>query len=117
MGANVTPDYTANYNDPFRAFNPGELTTKGGVNRGLWNQYGTNQALESQQNKQRGSEYRTLMPQYQSMLNSGYSPTEKSGIEQGTLGAIQGSYGSATDAAARRMAGTGNSAGYSSFLG
>lgn len=117
MGANVTPDYTANYNDPFRAFNPGELTTKGGVNRGLWNQYGTNQALESQQNKQRGSEFGTLMPQYQSLLNSGYSPQEKSGIEQGTLGAIQGAYGGATDAASRRMARTNNSAGYGSFLG
>src|SRR6266567_8089649 len=63
---------------------------------------------ETQQNKQRGSEFSTLMPQYKSLLNSGYSPQEKSGIEQGTLGAIQGAYGGAADAASRRMARTNN---------
>jgi len=57
------------------------------------------------------------MPGFQSLLNSGYSPQEKSGIEQGTLGAIQGAYGGATDAATRRMARTNNSAGFGSFLG
>lgn len=111
------PSYGDVYNNPYAPVNPGELVTKGGTNRGLWTQYGTNQSLGSSTSKQRGSEYSTLMPQYQSLLNSGYSPQEKSGIEQGTLGAIQGSYGGATDAASRRMARTNNSAGYGSFLG
>ena len=100
-----------------RVYDPGNLTTKGGLRNGIGNQYGQNSLLEAQQQSQRGSEFGTLMPGYESLLNSGYSPQEKSGIEQGTLGAIQGSYGSATDAAARRMARTNNAAGYGSFLG
>lgn len=103
------------YNIP--VYDPGKLTTKGGLGHGLANVYGVNQGLQQQQQGQRGSEFGTLMPQYESLLNSGYSDQEKSGIEQGTLGAIQGSYGSATDAAARRMARTNNAAGYGSFLG
>lgn len=105
------------YNNPYMPVNPGEITTKGGLNRALWTQYGTNQSLQKKTLGQRSSEFGTLMPQYQSLLNSGYSPAEKSGIEQGTLGAIQGAYGGATEAGARRLARTGNSAGYSSFLG
>lgn len=105
------------YKNPYAPVNPGDLTTKGGLNRGLWTQYGQNQAQQASTNRQRDSEYGTLMPQYQSLLNSGYSPEEKSGIQQGTLGAIQGNYGAATDAASRRMARTNNSAGYDSFLG
>jgi len=100
-----------------RVYQPGNLTTKGGLRNALGNQYGQNSLLEAEQQNRRGSEYGTLMPGYQSLLNSGYSPQEKSGIEQGTLGAIQGSYGSATDAASRRMARTNNAAGYGSFLG
>ena len=96
---------------------PGNLTSKGGLKRALSNIYGTNVNSQMQTQSQRGSEYGALMPGYQSLLDSGYSPQEKSGIEQGTLGAIQGSYGSASDAAARRMARTNNSAGYGSFLG
>lgn len=103
--------------NPFYAMNPNDFTTKKGLKAGLSNQYGINTALEGQTGAQRGSEFGSLMPGYQSLLNSGYSPTEKSGIQQGTLGAIQGSYGSATDAASRRMARTNNSAGYGSFLG
>lgn len=109
--------------DPFSAYSggnfydPGNLTTKGGLRNATGQLYAENSLLGAATNKQRGSEFGSLMPGYQSLLNSGYSPQEKSGIEQGTLGAIQGSYGSATDAAARRMARTNNSAGYSSFLG
>lgn len=100
-----------------RIYDPGNLTTKGGLRNATGNQYGQNSLLEAQQQQQRGSEYGTLMPGYSSLLNSGYSPSEKSGIEQGTLGAIQGSYGGATDSASRRMARTNNAAGYGSFLG
>lgn len=109
--------YSGVYNNPYAPVNPGDLTTKGGINRGLVTQYGTNQGLQRSTNAQRGSEFGTLMPQYEGLLNSGYSPEEKSGIEQGTLGGIQGAYGSALDAASRRMARTGNTAGYGSFLG
>jgi hypothetical protein len=98
------------------SYNPGNLTTKGGIKQGLSNQYNINQGLETGQNAQRGSEYGTLMPQYQSLLNSGYSPQEKSAIEAGTTGAISSSYGSAGQAAGRNMAATGNSAGYGSLL-
>jgi hypothetical protein len=97
-------------------YNPGNLTTKGGIKNGLGNQYGTNQQLEAGQQQQRGSEYGTLMPQYQSLLNSGYSPQQKSAIEAGTTGAISQSYGAAGQAAGRNLAATGNSAGYGSLL-
>lgn len=109
--------------DPFSAYtggnfyDPGNLTTKGGLRNALGQTWASNSLLQAGTNKQRSSEFGTLMPGYQSLLNSGYSPQEKSGIEQGTLGAIQGSYGGATDAAARRMARTNNAAGYGSFLG
>jgi hypothetical protein len=66
---------------------------------------------------QRATETGSLIPGYQSLLNSGYSDQEKSAINQGTLGAINSSYGGAADAAGRRMARTGNSAGFGSFLG
>lgn len=65
---------------------------------------------------QLSSESGSLLPGYQSLLNSGYSPSEKSAINQSTLGGINESYGAASDAANRRMARTGNSAGFSSFL-
>lgn len=102
---------------PGGTYRPGDLTSKSGLKHGLAAQYGQNSQLQAQSEGQRGSEFGALMPGYQSLLNSGYSPQEKSGIEQGTLGGIQGSYGSATDAASRRMARTNNSAGYGSFLG
>jgi hypothetical protein len=104
----------APYNVP--SFNPGDLTTKKGLRKGLGQQYGVNQGLEQQQQNQRGSEFGTLMPQLSGMLDSGYSDSEKSGMQQGTLGAIQGQAGAARDQANRRMARTGNSAGYGSFL-
>lgn len=97
-------------------FNPGDLTTKKGLRKGIGQQYGVNTGLEQQQQQQRGSEFGTLMPQLSSMLDSGYSDSEKSGIEQGTLGAIKGATGASRDMATRRMARTGNSAGYGSFL-
>ncbi len=65
---------------------------------------------------QRSSEFGALMPGYTSLLNSGYSPQEKSAIEQSTLGTIGSSAGAAADAASRRMARTGNAAGYGSFM-
>ncbi len=97
-------------------YNPGDLTSKKGIKQGLGNQYGTNQGLEAGQQQQRGSEYNTLMPQYQSLLNSGYSDQEKSAIQSGTTGAISSAYGQAGDAAGRNLASTGNSAGYGSAL-
>lgn len=97
-------------------YSPGNLTTSGGQKRGLANQYGINTGLEQQQQKQRGGEYGTLMPGYQSLLNSGYSDAEKSSINQGTTGAISESYGDAASAAGRHAAATGSSAGFGSTL-
>jgi len=95
----------------------GNLGTRKGVQQGITSQAGNLGAQAGATSRQRGSEFGSLMPGFQSLLNSGYSPQEKSGIEQGTLGAIQGAYGGATDAATRRMARTNNSAGFGSFLG
>jgi len=95
----------------------GNLGTRKGVQQGITSQSQNLGAQAGQTAGQRGSEFGSLMPGFQSLLNSGYSPQEKSGIEQGTLGAIQGAYGGATDAATRRMARTNNSAGFGSFLG
>lgn len=95
---------------------PGNLTTRGGVASGLGQQYGINSGLMGQQGAQRASEFGTAMPGYQSLLNSGYSPQEKSAIDQGTTGAISESYGDAASAAGRHAAATGSSAGYGSTL-
>lgn len=98
------------------AYDPGDLTSKGGIKKGLSNQFGLNAGQEMQQQANRGSEFGSLMPQYQSLLNSGYSPAEKSAITQGTTGAISEAYGGASSAAGRHVAATGNSAGYGSLL-
>lgn len=97
-------------------FNPGDLTTTGGQRRGLGNQYGINEGLMSGTNAQRGSEFGSALPGYQSLLNSGYSPQEKSAIDQGTTGAISQAYGDAASAAGRHAAATGSSAGFGSTL-
>lgn len=95
----------------------GDLGTRKGVQKGITTQSQNLGAQAGTATKQRSSEFGTLMPGYSSLLSSGYSPQEKSAINQGTLGAINESYGAAKDAAARRMARTGNTAGYGSFLG
>lgn len=95
----------------------GDLGTRKGVQRGITTQsqnLGTQAAGAA---KQRGSEYGALFPGYSSLLDSGYSPEQKASINQTTLGGINEAYGGAQDAASRRMARTGNSAGFNSFLG
>jgi hypothetical protein len=84
----------------------------------LFSQYGSNTALQNTTQGQRSSESGSLIPGYQSLIDSGgYSPTEKASIEQGTIGGITGSYAGAGDQAARQVARTGNSAGYGSLIG
>lgn len=95
----------------------GDLGTRKGTQQGITSQSKNLGTQAGSASKQRGSEYSTLFPGYSSLLDSGYSPEEKSAINQSTLGAINTSYGSASDAAARRMARTGNAAGFGSFLG
>jgi hypothetical protein len=95
-------------------FNSG---SRAGVDRGLTKQSGFLSGLASKTGTQRTSEFGSALPGYQSMLDSGYSDAEKSAIEQGTTGAISSAYGGASDAAARRLAATNNSAGYGSLLG
>jgi len=95
----------------------GDVSTRKGLQTGLDTQLKNLGGQAGTSSKQRGSEYGTLMPGYSSLLNSGYSPEEKSAINQSTLGAVNSSFGAANDQAARRMARTGNSAGYGSFLG
>lgn len=84
----------------------------------IYNQYAGNTALQNTTQGQRTSESGSLIPGYQSLIDSGgYSPTEKASIEQGTIGGITGSYAGASDQAARQVARTGNSAGYGSLIG
>ena len=94
----------------------GDVSTRKGIQTGLNSQLTNLNAQAGKTGKQRGSEFDTLMPGYKSLLDNGYSPTEKSAINQSTLGAVNESFGAAQDLAARRMARTGNSAGYGSFL-
>lgn len=96
------------------SFNSG---SRKGVDQGLTKQSGFLSGLSNSTQGQRTGESSTLMPQYTGMLDSGYSPEEKSAISQGTTGAISSSYADAGDAAARHMAVTKNSAGYGSLLG
>ena len=101
-------------------FNPipfGDISSRKGVQAGIAGQSANLAGQQGIAGKQRGSEFGTLMPGYSSLLDSGYSPQEKSQINQSTLGGISSAYGGAADSAARRMARTNNSAGYSSFLG
>lgn len=95
-------------------FNSGSRT---GVDKGLTQQSGFLAGLTNKTGAQRGSEFGSAFPGYQSMLDSGYSDQEKSAISQGTTGAISSSYADAGSAAGRRMAVTNNSAGYGSLLG
>lgn len=96
-------------------FNSGSRT---GVDKTLQQQSGNLAGQQKQAGAQRGSEYGTLMPDFLNLVNNGgYTADQKNAITQSTQGAIQSSYGSAKDAAKRRMARTGNSAGFDSFLG
>lgn len=106
------------YSNPGSYWNPGDLTSKGGIKSGTSFLFGQNQGLLNSANQQRAQESGSTLPGYQSLIDSGgYSPTEKANIEQSTYGGIQSGYNSAADAASRRMARTGNSAGYGSFMG
>lgn len=49
--------------------------------------------------------------------DQGFSPEEQSAITQETTGGISSAYGKAREGAARRVAATGNSAGYAGFSG
>lgn len=94
----------------------GDLGTRKGIQKGISSQAGNLAGQAGVASGQRSSEFGSLMPGYSSLLNSGYSPEEKSAINQSTLGAINTSYAGANDAAARRIARTGNTAGFGSFL-
>lgn len=94
----------------------GDLTTSKGQKTGLRQQYNINSGLMSGVGGQRSSEFGSALPGYQSLLDSGYSPQEKSAIEQGTTGAISEAYGDAASAAGRHAAATGSTAGFGSTL-
>lgn len=100
--------------NPYGSF---DSSSRKGIDTSLGRQSGFLGSLASGAVGQRNVESSTLFPQYQSLLDSGYSDQEKSAISQGTTGEINSSYGAAGDAAARRMARTNNSAGYGSLLG
>lgn len=94
----------------------GNLGKRTGIQQGIESQSKNLGTQTGTATKQRGSEYGALFPGYSSLLDSGYSPEQKSAINQSTLGGINESYGAANDAATRRMARTNNAAGFGSFL-
>jgi hypothetical protein len=94
----------------------GDISTRKGIQKGLTGQADILGKQAGTSALQRGSEFGTLMPGYSSLLSGGYSPQEKSSINESTLGAVNESYGGALDEARRHLARTGNAAGYGTFL-
>ena len=110
----MSPSSSFLYNIP--TYNPGDLTTKKGLRRGLGQQYGVNTGLMQQQQGQRGAEWGSLFPGYNSMAIGG-NPEENNALEQSILTPLRGAFNTARDTAANRLARTRNSAGYGSLLG
>ena len=76
--------------------------------------------FENQMNQQLLNERQSLsgilLPQYQQLLNQGYTPQEQAAITGQSLGAVNSAYDALRQNAANRLAATRNSAGYSELL-
>lgn len=96
----------------------GDLTKKKGLNDALGVTFNNQREMQGRTYGERNNDRSFLAPGYQGMAQSqGYSPSEKSSIEQQSINPIRSVFGSARSGAANRMARTNNSAGYGSFLG
>ena len=77
-------------------------------------------ALQNQINQQllneRQSLAGTLLPQYQQLLNQGYTPQEQAAITGQSQGAVNSAFDALRQNAANRLAQTRNSAGYGELL-
>lgn len=77
-------------------------------------------ALQNQINQQllgeRAEGRSRLLPQYENLLNQGYSPEEQAAITGQSMGALGNVYDSLRQGAANRLARTRNSAGYGENL-
>ena len=77
-------------------------------------------ALQNQINQQLLGERQSLsgilLPQYQQLLNQGYTPQEQSDITQQSQGAVNSAFDALRQRAANRLAQTNNSAGYGELL-
>ena len=77
-------------------------------------------ALENQINQQLLGERQSLsgilLPEYQQLLNQGYTPQEQSDITQQSLGSANSAFDALRQTAANRLAQTRNSAGFSALL-
>jgi len=77
-------------------------------------------ALQTQINQQLLGERQSLsgilLPQYQQLLNQGYTPQEQSDITQQSQGAVNSAFDALRQRAANRLAQTNNSAGYGELL-
>jgi hypothetical protein len=58
----------------------------------------------------------TLLPQYQQLLNQGYTPQQQAAITGQSQGAVNSAFDALRQSAANRLAQTNNSAGYSDLL-
>jgi len=76
--------------------------------------------FENQMNQQLLGERQALsgvlLPQYEQLLNQGYTPQEQAAITGQSLGAVNSAYDALRQNAANRLAATNNSAGYSEML-
>ena len=77
-------------------------------------------ALQNQINQQTLTDRQnlagTLLPQYQQLLNQGYTPQEQAAITGQSQGAVNSAFDALRRSAANRLAQTNNSAGYGETL-
>jgi len=77
-------------------------------------------ALQDQMNAQLLGETQslsgTLLPQYEQLLNQGYTPQEQAAITGQSQGAVNSAFDALRQSASNRLAQTNNSAGYGALL-
>lgn len=98
------------------SFRSGNLTKKSGLEKAMqWQSFLLNR-LGSDAFTGRGRATGTLFPQFETLAQRGFSPEDESSFLQSLVEPISGTFGSAREEAGRRVARTGNRAGYGSFL-
>jgi len=98
-------------------FRSGNLTKKSGLTKAMQYQTFLLNRLGSDAYTGRGEARGVAFPKFKSMAETGFEdPTEESYYTQQLIDPITGTFGSARDEAARRIARTGNRAGYGSYL-
>lgn len=97
-------------------FQPGDLTTKKGLSNATNQQYELQQWQKSDTENKRGQEFAPSLQGYSDLAKGG-TPQDNAALTSSVMTPLGGAYDQARTAASRRVAATGNSAGYGSFLG